>query len=388
MYKIINKKKLLATMAVDVIGNIVFSPRLLFRKEEEIRTEAVRNILIIRSAYIGDVVMTVPILKPMRERFPHARISFLTSTAAKPILQNNPHLDEIVTYNPFWFYSAKKREYLEFIKGMRKRVFDLVIEARGDIRELLFLVAPLRTKYKVSYAVGGGRYLLTHVVPYQRLMHKVEYHLNIAKYLGCRIDGIEWGVYLTAEEKNKVKAIMRSYKIQQPFISAHPGSRLPLKMWPSERCAILYDKIIEKYGMPLVILSSPEEREMVDHIVRSMKHKPITLAGSLGLREMAGVLSESALFICNDSAPMHIAAAMKTPTVAIFGPSKSRETGPYGTNCRVVEKDFPCRFSCDENVCRHRVYHECMQAITPEDVYSAAADLIGRHKSAALDYSD
>ena len=81
-------------------------------------------------------------------------------------------------------------------------------------------------------------------------------------------------------------------------------------------------------------------------------------------------------FICNDSAPMHIAAAMKTLTVAIFGPSKSRETGPYGNVHRVVEKDFPCRFTCDEDSCKHKIYQACMKAITPDDVYNAAMELI------------
>ena len=85
--------------------------------------------------------------------------------------------------------------------------------------------------------------------------------------------------------------------------------------------------------------------------------------------QLAGVLAKSVLFICNDSAPMHIAAAVKTPTVAIFGPSKSRETGPYGgTQHRVVEKEFPCRFTCDENTCKHKVHNACMHAIMPEDV--------------------
>jgi ADP-heptose:LPS heptosyltransferase len=169
---------------------------------------------------------------------------------------------------------------------------------------------------------------------------------------------------------------MRSYKIQQPFLCVHPGSRLPLKKWPSEKYATLYDKIIKRYGIPLVILGSEQEREMVRSIVDGMKYRPIALAGKLSLRELAGIVSQSALFICNDSAPMHIAAAMKTPTVAIFGPSKSCETGPYGEKCWVVEKDFPCRFTCDESVCKHKVYQACMNAVTPEDVLSAVKKLI------------
>lgn len=376
MYKIINKKKQIATIAADFIGKILFCPAGFFKKSREISSKTVRSILVIRTAYIGDVVMTLPILQPLKERFPEAKISFLTSTWAEEILTNNPYINEIITYNPFWFYSGSTAEYFGFIRQFRKRRFDLVIEARGDIRESLFLVWPLRTKFKISYDVGGGEYFLTHVVPYRGLNHKVEYHLDIVRYLGCNCHDISWQIYLEEAEKKKVKEIKREHKISKPFISIHPGSRLPLKKWSAERYALLSDMLITTCGMPIVFFGSEGEKKIVDEIADMMRHKPIMLAGKLSLREMAGILSETTLFICNDSAPMHIAAAMKTPTVAIFGPSKSRETGPYGNVHRVVEKDFSCRFTCDESICKNKVYNECMKAISVEDVYKAIKELL------------
>src|SRR3989344_5494937 len=208
MYKIINKRKLFATIAADLVGNLIFFPRL-FKKAEEIKPEEIQEILVIRTAYIGDVIMTIPILKPLKERFPDSRISFLTSIKAKEILKNNPYIDKIITYNPFWFYHSGKKEYFEFIRMLRKRPFDLIIETRGDIRDILLLVWPLKTRFKVGYNIGGGGYLLTHVVPYKGTIHKVEYHLNIAKYLGCEINkDVEWGIYLTGDEKKRVKEIL------------------------------------------------------------------------------------------------------------------------------------------------------------------------------------
>lgn len=376
MYKIINKKKLIATMITDVIGNIIFFPKHVFKKNEGIKLEGIREILVIRTAYIGDVVMTVPILKPLKERFPDSRLSFLTSAKAKDVLENNPYVDDVITYDPFWFYPSKKSGYIEFIRGFKKRSFDLVIEARGDIRELLFLVWPLKSKFKLSYDVGGGGYLLTHIVPYKGLKHKIEYHLDIVKHLGCETENFDWGVHLTENEKDKVKDIIRKNGIKYPFISVHPGGRLPLKRWAPERYAALCDNLIKEYDISLVLLSAWAEMGIVDAIIKNMKYKPLTLVGKLNLRELSGILAESSLFICNDSAPLHIASAMKTPTVAIFGPSKSRETGPYGNIHRVVEKDFPCRYSCDENGCKHRVYNECMAAITTDDVFNAIKDIM------------
>lgn len=375
-YKIINRKKLYATILADIIGNIVFLPKRLLKREGKIVPEDIREILVIRTAYIGDVIMTVPILKPLKKKFHNSRVSFLTSNSAAELLRGNPYIDEIITYDPFWFYNSRKNEYIEFIAGLKKKAFDLVIEARGDIREIFFLLRPLNARFKVSYKTGGGGCFLTHVVPYKVLKHKVEYHLDIIRHLGCNTEDIEWEVYLSEQEKDKVKGIIERHGIKRPFVSVHPGARVSLKRWMTERFAELCDSISGRYNLPVVLLGTNTETGLIGDIVGKMKHAPVTLTGELNLRELACILSETALFICNDSSPMHIAAAMKTPTVAVFGPSKSIETAPYRNIYRVVEKDFPCRYECDENSCRHQSYHACMKGIEVEDVLSEVEDIL------------
>jgi predicted lipopolysaccharide heptosyltransferase III len=376
LYKIINRKKRIATIAVDYVGKIIFWPVKLFKRPKEIKPEEIKSILIIRTAYIGDVVMTLPILKPLKDKFPGAKISFLTSKGAGEVLTNNPYVDDIITYNPFWFYPGKISEYLKFIRQFKKNKFDLVIEARGDIREFLFLVRPLSAKFKISYDVGGGGYLLSHVVPYNDVCHRVEYHLDIIKYLGGIINGVCWDIYLKENEKKRVEEILRENEIRKPFISIHPGSRQRLKMWSAKRYALLADMLIKHYGMNVVLFGTKGEKGLVDSIVNIMKNKPVILAGKTNIREMAGIFSKSAIFICNDSAPMHVAAAVNTPTIAIFGPSKSVETGPYGNRNIVVEKNYPCRFTCDESSCLFDIHNACMTDIAVEDVFSAVKKLL------------
>lgn len=373
MYKIINRKKLFATIIADLIGNMIFFPSRLLKKRGEIRREEVREILVIRTAYIGDVVMTVPVLKPLKERFPDARISFLTSRRAGEILENNPYLDEIITYDPFWFYPSHRKDYLEFIGRLRKKSFDLVIEARADIREILFLVWPIKAKFKVSYDVGGGGYLLTNIVPYKGLSHKVEYHLDIARYLGCKIDGMEWGIYLSEEEDKRAAGLLleEGVDFNRPIVAIHPGARKELKCWSTEGFAQVADILIERYGVSLIMTGSADEAPIAREVRGTMKNKCVDLTGKTTLREMAGVITKCSLFICNDSSPMHIAAALNIPTVAIFGPSKSIETAPYGNQHIVVEKDFPCRHRCDEDICHFVNHHQCMKDISDDNVISA-----------------
>ena len=374
MYRIINKKKLYATIAADFIGNAIFLPRLLFKKREEIWPEEIREILIIRTAYIGDVVMALPLLQPVREMFTNAKISFLTSAKVKEVVENNPYVDEIITYDPFWFYDSRKKGYIDFIKDLRKRSFDLVIETRGDIREIMFLVFPLKARHKVSHNVGGGGCFLSHVVPYNGTVHRVDYHLNIARSLGCKtFDNIEWGIYLTEDEKKRVKEVLKEEGVSpdKPMIALHPGSRKELKCWFPEGYAAVADFVASELGVSVLLTGAPDEVPLVERVKGLMENRSVILAGKTTLRELAGVISHCSLFICNDSAPMHIAAAMKTPTIAIFGPSKSIETGPYGKGHTVIEKDFPCRYRCDEDVCLYKNYNQCIKDISVDDVISA-----------------
>ncbi|MCI5210978.1 MAG: hypothetical protein D3910_19820 [Candidatus Electrothrix sp. ATG2] len=134
MYKIINRKKRIATIIADILGHILFFPLRFVRKQESITPERVKTICVIRTAYIGDVIMTLPILPALQKRFPEAKITFLTSTASAAVLQHNTYIDKILTFNPFWFYSGSIRDWLVFIKKLRTLRFDLLIETRADIR--------------------------------------------------------------------------------------------------------------------------------------------------------------------------------------------------------------------------------------------------------------
>ncbi len=376
-YKIVNRRKRYATMLADAVGRVLYLPKTIASRRSEIDPELVRRILIIRTAYIGDVMMTVPMLHPLRQRFPSAHISFLTSGGAVPLLRNNPDLDEIIVYDPFWFHKgAVKSDYLHFLKTIRQRQFDLVIEARADIREILMLVRPLRARFKVSYGVGGGAYMLTHVVPYPGVKHKVEYHLDICRYLGCPVEGVVWDVHLSADEREGVGRILAENGIQGPFVAVHPGSRLALKRWLKQRYAALFDRIVEDFEVSVVVLGAASETALVDEIIARMSNVPVNLSGKLSLRSMAGVLARARAFVCNDSAPMHVAAAVGTPTVALFGPSKSLETAPFGAGHRVVECAMPCRDTCDEGVCLHEDRHACMRGITVDQVLLAIRDVL------------
>lgn len=377
MYRIVNRKKLLAVRAADTLGRVLAAPFRLLAHPGPVDPATVESILVIRTAYIGDVVMATPMLGPLRRRFPLARLSFLTAGSSVPVLEGNPHVDEIIRYDPFWFYPRPKRDYLSCIRELRKRRFDLVIEARGDIRDIALLAAPLRARYRVGYAVGGGGWLLSHVVPHPAVNHRVEYHLDIARFLGATVEASPgaWGLFLTPEEHREGAWMLGEAGVSGGYFCLHPGSRVPLKRWESGRYAALADAVAARHGLTPVLLGGPDETELAASVAGAMRTRAVDLSGRLSLRRMGAVLAGCSIFICNDSAPMHIAAGLGVPTVALFGPSKSDQTGPWSPRARVVEKPFPCRAACDETTCRFSRHNACMADIAVEDVLAAANDL-------------
>lgn len=380
-YKIINRKKLAAVRIADIIGSALWAPVSIFKRKAPPRKEAVREILVIRTAYLGDVIMTLPMLRPLKELYPAARITFLTLSAAADLFKNNPYVDDVITHDASWFYE-KSDGLWGLLKRLRSMRFDLVIEARADLRDI-FLIAYLSgAKHRVSYNVGGGGFLLTGIVPYEAVKHRVDYHLDIVRYLGGQTGELDWGINISDDESHKADILLAKSGSDGLLIGMHPGGRKGLKCWPQARFAQLADNMIDRFRAKVFFTGAPNEAALIDGIIGMMKNKAQSLAGKADLRTALALIGKLDLFITNDSAPLHIASAMSTPTVALFGPSKSNETGPYGNINRVVEKAFPCRQTCDEDVCNHPVKNECMDAVSVDDVFKAVADVLrqtGRH---------
>ena len=185
-------------------------------------------------------------------------------------------------------------------------------------------------------------------------------------------------MYLTDDEKKRAEEILAQHGVDlnKPVVGIHPGARKELKCWSPSGYATVADFIISERGGTVLLTGSPDEAKLAQRVADKMKQKAIILAGKTSIRELAAVISQCSLFIFNDSSPMHIAAATNTPTIAIFGPSKSIETAPYGKGNMVVEKDFPCRYTCDEDVCKYSIFNECMESITVNDVFKAVKELI------------
>lgn len=382
-YKIINRKKLIAVKTVDNLFRPIVRgwQRLLGKRPQPLLPQdflKIKKILILRTAYTGDVVMTLPVLQPLRAVFPNAQISVLASHSAAPILEHHPALDRVVKYDAFWFYPqailAAFNKYQEIIHRLRQEQFDLAIDFRGDLRDIFLLAYRSKAKYRISYGSGGGEYWLTQVVPLREIKHRVQFHLDILRELNIPIVEDTPQIYLTAVEKQNTLSRLQQMKLnpeQDNIIGIHQGARMPLKRWASDRYKELITRILETKLGKVILFVAPNDNIGIENFQPLCQTGRFYIISQLSLRELAALLVYCRVLVCNDSAPMHIATAVGTKCIAIFGPSKSNETRPYGTEHITIEKPYSCRPTCDETTCHYRIYNDCLKTITVDEVFQA-----------------
>jgi len=302
----------------------------------------VKNILVIKLRNIGDVLLTVPAIRALKETFHEARISVLVNPGTEPMLTENPLVYKVIVLSRDKGkkgLTGKVRGGLGFMKTLRAEGFDMSVDLTGGDRAALTAFAA-GAKYRLGpdpagTGFKGKRYLYTHKAPQPKAMtHTVLRNLAILQPFGIDTSNLTVDFFTTKEDKTEVRGILKKEglagKGARAFVHVHPVSRWLFKCPQAEFIASLLDEIIKK-DMAVVITSGPEAREiaLVKEIITQMREKAVDLSGQLSLKGL-GVLSKKAAFFFGvDSAPMHIASAVGAPTLALFGPSGAFDWGPW-----------------------------------------------------------
>jgi heptosyltransferase-2 len=342
-------------------------------------------ILIVIIAGIGDLVLSSPSLRAIRKGNPDANIHLLTSTDALPIAKNNRMVDQVTAF-PIRELRRNKKYLFNMIKliwSLRRKQFTLVINLfrvsswLGALKMgLLFL--SLRTKVKIGHGKFGFGLFLSKSLPADTFdrRHVADGMLEMALQAGGITDGrgteVFWGEGADAKWENLFADMPGEI-----FVGINPGGDRETRRWCPERFAAVAENIIEGFGARIILLGGPDETDIAAHIENRLSSNALVsnLSGKIPLDELPCVISKLDLMITNDSGPMHIAAATKTPLVAIFGPGDPTINGPYTQPelYRVIRKDVPCRRPCEEKTCSHL---SCLDLITPEEVTAACSELL------------
>jgi heptosyltransferase-2 len=344
---------------------------------KKIDVRNIRRIMVRATNWVGDAVMITPALGAIRETFPDAEIVVVAKPIVAPLFDPHPYCDRVLVFDK----QGKDRGIsglIRFGAALRRERFDLAILLQKAI-EAAILATLAGIPRRLGYRTDGRRLLLTHSLPFTpgvRRQHHVKHYLHLLSSFGIQGSDDKLRLLVTPEEADWAKNLMG----EGNWLAINPGAAYgSAKRWIPERFAEVGDRLAREYDLRVVLTGGPGEREIGRDIEQAMQCSPLNLIGETSVRQMAAVLSRCRLVVTNDSGPMHVAAAFGVPIVAVFGPTDHTTTHPYSEAFRVVRKEFECA-PCLKRQCP--TDHQCMNAVTVEDVVSAAKNYLEENANA------
>ncbi|HVE48709.1 MAG TPA: putative lipopolysaccharide heptosyltransferase III [Casimicrobiaceae bacterium] len=361
---------------------------------DRVPPERVRRVLVTKLRHHGDVLLATPVITVLKRAFPDAEIDALVYAETAAMIAGHPSLTKLFTIDRNWKRSGivvQVREELRLLRAMRARGHDLLVHLTEHPRGLV-LALLLRPRWSVTRARRPDEHprlwkeAFTHFysLPQGRSRHTVETNLDALRRIGISPQSADKRLVIVPDDaaRRRIDALLVTHRlVAGRFAQLHPGSRWLFKTWPAARAALLVEKLVAG-GLDVVITGAPDarEREIVAELLAALT--PVVRAnvrdvtGQLSLVELAALTQRARIFIGVDSAPMHIAAAVGTPAVALFGPSDEIEWRPWQVAHRVVvSREFPCR-PCRNDGCGGGKASECLTTLGVEPVAAAVDALL------------
>lgn len=362
----------------------------------DLRKESVERILLIRLRNIGDVLLMVPAIRTFRSAFPRAFIAAVVNAGTEEMLTNNPLLDDVLVFDPHWkelAFAERVAREMEFIGEIRRRRCDLAVNmTEGDRGAFLCLASG--AKYKVGlfnndHSFWWKKHIYDHIVRIPDWKaHMVDQILEIPRSLGLYPPDKQVDIFYSPTDLEKVNQLLLAAGVQNqdPLVHIHPTSRWLFKCWRDEGMARVIDDLQEKGRVRVVLTSGTEQKELekIKRILQHSRTNPVNLAGKTSLKHLAALSQRCLFFIGVDTAPMHIAAAVGTPVIALFGPSGEFNWAPWGEGHAVIKKDMECR-PCGKDGCHGSKWSRCLEEISEEEVLEKAFQFLSRAKKSAVE---
>ena len=340
-----------------------------------------KRILVIKLKQPGDVLVSSPVLTALKEAWPQARVSYLVPKGTEEMIADHPLLDRL--------YVVDRREgswsqALSFLRELRRARFDLVLELSGGDRGAMYTrISGARERLGFSY--GGRafwhRFCFTRMLPPPSLrMHMVEHNLEAVRALGIEPRQPRLNFFWPTEVQGRIEALLAAHSLSPgDFVVMHPGAGWRFKCWTPAGYARVMEALEREKHLKVVLTGSTavHEQELVAAILKESRVSPINLLGRLTLKELGALIAQARFFFGVDSAPMHLAAAVGIPAVALFGPSGDFNWGPWGEGHLVIKKDWEC-LPCGRDGCEGSKISRCLVELSPDEVLDAMARHFGK----------
>ena len=334
-----------------------------------------KRILVVKLDHLGDVLLATPVFSNLSQAYPDAELHALVGAWSRVVLEKHPDVNKVLEYNSPAFCRTgpptSLKQTFQLYRALRRQKYDLMVELRNDWRIVCFSllrVAPKRldrATLQVVNKLGFARFTG---------IHETTRNLDVLDKAGIPTPIKTTTFSVTAEDKKWAANFLTAHQMgeERPLIAIHPGSPIPLKRWMPERYAELADWLIARKRAKILFVGVADEIPIITEIQRLMQAESINIAGRTTLTQLASILHISNVFIGNDSGPMHLAAAVGTPTIGLYGPGDPTRFGPVGTKCRTIQRKTDCP-PCRGTTCRFGK-DGCMSKIQVVDVIQTLRD--------------
>ncbi len=342
------------------------------------KAEPTHRILILKMSCIGDVVMAVPVATALKRAFPNVWITWAAQPPATEILIGHPAIDQVVVVPPRpldkWPHTIWVREWLRLVPSLRKRRFDVAMDMQGHLKAaLLGVIARIPNRLGFADERRELNWWFNNILVNGSSTHIVDRHLQMAKALGAKPYPVDFAFQPSAEAQVHVDELFKSEGLlQEPPVALLPFASEVHKRWPAERFAQVAAKLTQQ-GLRCVIVGGEGDAPAAREIVDAAGGGVVSLAGRIKLRHLGALLQRCQLVIGNDTGPLHLAVAVGTPVLGLYGPTDPAVVGPYGWIDRVLWHRQPC------GPCGHRPTcsdYACMNAISVNEVVARATEMI------------
>jgi lipopolysaccharide heptosyltransferase II len=357
-------------------------------REIDPRWRAARRILAVRLDNLGDVLLTTPALHAIKESLPGVHLALLASPVGAQAAWLNPDIDEVIVHQAPWMDpwqtlpQDSKREQ-RIIRALRQRQFGgsiIFTSFRQSSLPAAYLCYLADIPLRLAASIDGPGSLLTtrhrhDEYPPGHIPHEVLRGLDLVGAVGLSTNCLDLVLQVPLASRLDAARRLAAANTHRPVVVLHPGCSMPARTYPWEMYAAVADLLIERLGATVVLTGSEEERDLVAQLRQRMRHTALDFSGSLPFATLCALIQAADLTVTNNTGPMHIAAAVKTPVVSLFALTNPPEQwGPWRVPHRQLYHDVPCRL-CYSRICPYQ--HECLRLVTPEMVVDAAADLLG-----------
>jgi lipopolysaccharide heptosyltransferase I len=347
-------------------------------KRLPLRDYPARRIALIKPSALGDIVQALPVLTALRRRYPRAHIAWLVNRGYEPLLRGHPDLDEVLpfdrgaTRHGLW---QAARNYAGFLRDLRGRRFDLVIDLQGLLRSGLFTAASAAPRrVGLGCAREGAAWFYTDVVPVADFsaLHAVQRYWLVAEALGAGDGPVEFRLPIREAERLWAEEALRD--CPRPWLAFAVGARWLTKRWPPEHFAALARRAQARFGGTAVFVGGRDEAALAEAAGARLAGPWRNLSGRTALPQLAALLSLADVMVANDTGPLHLAAALGRPVVAPYTCTRVALNGPFGQAARAAETRVYCAGSYVKKCSRL----ECMAELAPERLWPTLESILLR----------